>query len=255
MAKAYGTVRFVSAGALPRGPLRPLTCAPMRRHLLPTGLLCLVLLGASACGSSGRDLRPPAENAVSPKRSTSSTASIAASPALTPLTLTSPAFTSGQALPAELTCTGPSPALTWTGVPAATAELVLIVTDTSEDGYVHWLVTGIAPANASIAVGEVPPGGTELVNSSGRTGWLAPCPPAGVAHTYDFILLALPQPSAVAPGTEAKAAVTQLMPLAGGGTSILKATLQLGGPAGTGPTGTGARGTAAVGTAPAGTSR
>ena len=220
----------------------------MRRHFIFFGIACLFALAVSACGSSGRDLRPPAENGVGPTRSTSSTSSIAISPALTPLTLASPSFNGGGAIPADFSCTGPSPALTWIGVPPTAKELVLIVTDPTADGFVHWIVTGIPAANGSVAKGQVPAGGTQLANSSGRLGWIGPCPPAAAVHNYDFILLALSEPSALAPNTPPKDAVAQLMPKASGGTSILTGTFQLGGPGGTGAATTLPRGSASPGT-------
>jgi Raf kinase inhibitor-like YbhB/YbcL family protein len=217
----------------------------MRRHPLSIGittaLVAIVVAIAAACGSSGRDLRQPEANAVSPTRSTSSTSAPLTLPTTAQLKLTSPAFATGGSIPAEYSCTGPSPALAWTGVPADTKELVLIVTDPTANDFVHWAVTGITPADGGVAKGAVPPGGTQLLNSSGRTGWTGPCPPNGSLHDYQFTLLALPQASAIAPNTPIKDAVAQLLTLGTGRSSVLTGSFQTGAPSGTGtaPSGTG----------------
>jgi len=205
-------------------------------------LLAVLVAGAAACGTSGRDLRAPDANAVSPTRSTSSTSTTLTLPSIgASLKLTSPAFASGGTIPAEYSCTGPSPALAWSGVPADTKELVLIVTDPTADEFVHWAVTGIPPTDGSVAKGAVPAGGTQLLNSSGRLGWTGPCPPTGSLHDYQFTLLALPAPSAIAPNTPIKDAVAQLRAKGTDRLSVLTGSFQLGGSAGTGtaPTGTG----------------
>jgi len=215
----------------------------MRRHLPSLGRLGLVAVlvaGAAACGSSGRDLRQPDGNAVSPTRSTSTTSSVLTLPSVgASLKLTSPAFTAGGSIPGEFACTGPSPALNWTGVPADTKELVLIVTDPTAEEFVHWAVTGITPTAAGVAQGAVPPGGTQLLNSSGRVGWTGPCPPNGSLHDYQFTLLALPETSAIAASTPIKDAVAQLLTLGTGRSSVLTASLQSGATPGTGVGGTG----------------
>ncbi len=215
----------------------------MRRHplslALPGVLVAVLVTVAAACGSSGRDLRQPDAGAVSPTRSTSSTAAPLSVPTTAPLKLTSPAFTTGGSIPPEYSCTGPSPALAWTGVPADTKELVLIVTDPTADDFVHWAVTGITPADGSVGKGAVPAGGTQLLNSSGRTGWTGPCPPNGSLHDYQFTLLALPKASAIAPNTPIKDAVAQLLTLGTGRSSVLTGSFQTGATSGTGPTGTG----------------
>jgi len=215
----------------------------MRRHLPSLarfGLVAVVLAGAAACGTSGRDLRQPDANAVSPTRSTSSTSSVLTLPSVgATLKLTSPAFTTGGSIPGEFSCTGPSPALNWTGVPADTKELVLIVTDPTANDFVHWAVTGIAPTDGGVAQGAVPAGATQLQNSSGRVGWTGPCPPNGSLHDYQFTLLALPQASAIAANTPVKDAVAQLLTLGTGRSSVLTGSFQTGVTEGTGTSGTG----------------
>jgi Raf kinase inhibitor-like YbhB/YbcL family protein len=79
------------------------------------------------------------------------------------------------------------PKLMWSGTPAGTRELALIVDDpdapTSEP-YVHYVLTRIAPK------GPPPP---SLVgrNESGGTAWEPLDPPSGETHRYYFRLYAL----------------------------------------------------------------
>ncbi|MEV4681605.1 YbhB/YbcL family Raf kinase inhibitor-like protein [Streptomyces kurssanovii] len=90
-----------------------------------------------------------------------------------------------------------SPPLTWSGVPDGTADLLLLCEDPDAPSgtFVHWLVTGIDPADGSVEAGETPPGGTPRTNGFGDTGWGGPQPPVGdEAHRYFFRLYALPEP-------------------------------------------------------------
>ena len=184
----------------------------MRRPVVP--VLLALMLGASlaACGSSGRDLRQPVDGAVSPTRNVTTTVATTAfgGTLISPLVLTSPAFANGDEIPADYSCKGPSPALQWSGVPAGTKELALIVVDESDDGFVHWLITGIAPSPGAIAKGETPPGAVLHANSAGGLGWYGPCPTGNIAHMYSFRLIALKQASAIAASTPAKDAVIAL---------------------------------------------
>ena len=162
----------------------------------------------TGCGTSGRALRDPAPGATAPPRKTSTTTAAAVidtSPVTTAPTTTatpisfalrSPAWESGAAIPAEFTCTGEaqSPPLSVEGVPAGTAELVLLVRDTDDDGYIQWAVAGIPPADPSFPTDGTPSGAVELYNDGDVTSWRAPCPQSGT-HTYEFTMYALAQPS------------------------------------------------------------
>lgn len=112
--------------------------------------------------------------------------------------LTSTAFSDCTAIPARFTCDGEkvSPQLTWTGVPAGTQSLVLVVEDPDvprnlrPDGlFVHWLVWNIPPSVTTIAENSQPAGVPGL-NSAGQIGYVPPCPPHGV-HRYYFRIYAL----------------------------------------------------------------
>lgn len=222
----------------------------MRRSTLFVLALAVGALLATACGTSGRDLRTPVEGAVSPTRSTASTTPTTA-PATVPLTqfaLRSADFGDGAPIPGEFACTGPSPSLTWTDVPAGTKQLALVVVDPTANDFVHWLVTGITPTDGSVAKGSVPVGATQLANSSGRLGWTGPCPPAGAMHTYNFMLFALPEPLTIPAGQQPKDTLAALQSAAQGQLTILSGTFQVGGGTtpDTGSTGTASKGSGTV---------
>jgi Raf kinase inhibitor-like YbhB/YbcL family protein len=117
------------------------------------------------------------------------------------LTLRSPAFASGAGIPAVHTCEGKdsSPALEWSGIPAGTKGLALVVDDPDAPDpkaprmtWVHWVLYDLPPATTSLAEGvkTLPPGTREGVNDWRRTGYGGPCPPIG-RHRYFFKLYAL----------------------------------------------------------------
>jgi Raf kinase inhibitor-like YbhB/YbcL family protein len=114
----------------------------------------------------------------------------------TAFTLTSDAFANGEAIPREYSCQGDdvSPALTWSGVPAGAAALVLVVDDPTAGNFTHWIVLDIAAHDGglpkAVAPDDPPQQGT---NDFGRVGWGGPCPPSGT-HDYRFQLYALAAP-------------------------------------------------------------
>jgi Raf kinase inhibitor-like YbhB/YbcL family protein len=181
-------------------------------------IAALLVALASACSHDGRTLRPPAPGQTLPPTTTPSTALPAGSqsgntesqvdPAST-MTLTSPAFADGGTIPDLYTCKGAnvSPPLQWTGVPAGAAELAITVTDDDADGFVHWVLAGLAPDLTGIGEGAVPEGAVESVNGAHGEGWTGPCPPAGPAHHYVFTLYALSRASGLSPGASALQAI------------------------------------------------
>ncbi|MCU0267450.1 MAG: YbhB/YbcL family Raf kinase inhibitor-like protein [Acidimicrobiales bacterium] len=174
----------------------------MARRRSPTGSAATVALLAlcsiaTACGSSGRDLRQPDEATPSPSRptSTSTTLGTPSTQEQNQFAFATTAFRPGEAVPERYTCDGPSPDLDWVNVPVGAVELVLVVDDPNADGFVHWLVTGIPPQPGAVSEGAAPQGGVEQANDTGETGWFGPCPPEGDGpHQYDFTLYALPDP-------------------------------------------------------------
>jgi Raf kinase inhibitor-like YbhB/YbcL family protein len=119
------------------------------------------------------------------------------------MALTSSAFTAGGEIPVVHTCEGAdtSPALEWSGVPAGTKSLALVVDDPDAPDpkaprmtYVHWVLYNIPPTATRFpegaARGGLPPGTREGTNDWKRTGYGGPCPPIG-RHRYFHKLYAL----------------------------------------------------------------
>jgi Raf kinase inhibitor-like YbhB/YbcL family protein len=117
------------------------------------------------------------------------------------LAIHSPAFADHAVIPQKYTCQGEdiSPPLAWSGSPAGTKSLVLIVDDPDAPDprapkltWVHWLLFNLPAACAGLpeGVGQLPPGTGEGLNNWNRTGYGGPCPPIG-SHRYFFKLYAL----------------------------------------------------------------
>jgi hypothetical protein len=138
------------------------------------------------------------------------------------LVLTSTAFVHDGAIPATYTCQGKdiSVPLAWSGVPAGTRSLVLIVDDPDAPDpaapkmtWVHWVLYNIPPGatglGEAVKSSELPEGTLEGRNDWGRAGYGGPCPPVG-RHRYFFKLYAL---DVVLPdlGTPDKARLEQAM--------------------------------------------
>ena len=138
------------------------------------------------------------------------------------LVLTAPAFTHNGSMPARLTCDGQdlSPELRWSGLPAETQSLALIMDDPDAPDpaaprmtWVHWVLYNIPPTATgfaeAVAPGDLPAGTRQGLNDWGRTGYGGPCPPIG-RHRYFHKLYAL---DTVLPdlGKLAKAALEQAM--------------------------------------------
>ena len=113
------------------------------------------------------------------------------------LTVTSPAFTHGESIPAQYTCDGQghSPALAWVNAPPETKSFVLLVHDPDAPAkdWIHWLVVNIPPTTVRVAENSSPIGGTTLLNDSGAAKYDDLCPPRG-QHRYYFKIYALDIP-------------------------------------------------------------
>src|ERR1700728_702337 len=111
--------------------------------------------------------------------------------------LSSSAFERNGALPAQYTCTGSgiSPPLSWTKVPAKTAELFLFAIAEgpggSGGGGIRWVVGGIDPSSTGVAAGQTPPGGIVGTNTAGKAAYSPVCPPKGKSETVEFVMYAL----------------------------------------------------------------
>jgi hypothetical protein len=117
------------------------------------------------------------------------------------LKLTSPAFGEGSSIPSRYTCEGDdvSPPLSWSGVPAGTKSLALIVDDPDAPDpraprmtWVHWVVYDMPASTVGLpeAARELPAGSRHGLNDWKRTGYGGPCPPIG-RHRYFHKLYAL----------------------------------------------------------------
>ena len=119
------------------------------------------------------------------------------------LQVTSLAFADHAAIPERYTADGEglSPPLAWTGVPAGTASVVLIVEDADAptgEPLVHAIVVDLPAGDGSLHDGALKSPGHdgddvhEGRNSYLRAGWLPPDPPPGHGeHRYAFQVFAL----------------------------------------------------------------
>ncbi len=127
--------------------------------------------------------------------------------------LTSTAFSEGGPIPAKHTCDQKdvSPALKWTGVPAGTRSLVLIVDDPDAPvgTWVHWVLYDLPGTATELAEGTpktptLANGARQGQNDFKRPGYGGPCPPPGKPHRYFFKLYALDAPIDLKPGATKK---------------------------------------------------
>lgn len=186
-------------------------------------LFCALLLTACAAGASTANptaeeaaaTQPPAPTQAAPTATmpaaaepTPSEAAATAAPtsaptATAPLTLTSPAFAEGKVIPVRHACHGRdlSPELAWSGVPAGTLSLALVMDDPDAvpvAGFVwdHWIIFNLPADSTGLAEGvpagdELEDGSRQGENSSRRNRYNGPCPPSGQTHGYVFSLYAL----------------------------------------------------------------
>lgn len=139
------------------------------------------------------------------------------------IVITTTAFEEGKPIPKKYTGDGQdtSPPLRWSGLPAGTKELALIVDDPDApraEPWVHWVLyklpatatslpEGVPPA---LRVGD-PPGALQGKNSWGKVGYGGPSPPPRHGrHRYYFRLYALDAPLTLDPGAD-KAALLAAM--------------------------------------------
>jgi Raf kinase inhibitor-like YbhB/YbcL family protein len=122
----------------------------------------------------------------------------------TTMKLSSSAFPPNADIPTPYTCEGSdqSPPLAWSGVPAGTKSLALIVDDPDAPDpaapkmtWVHWVLYNIPPATTGLDAGQsrlsdLPAGTREGLNDWQRKGYGGPCPPIG-RHRYVHKLYAL----------------------------------------------------------------
>ncbi len=125
------------------------------------------------------------------------------------MSLTSPDIANGATISLEQVfkgfgCTGQniSPALSWSGAPAATKSFALTVYDPDAptgSGWWHWVVFDIPPTTTGLPKNAgnpsahlMPAGAVQSRTDFGAPGWGGPCPPQGdPPHHYIFTIYAL----------------------------------------------------------------
>jgi Raf kinase inhibitor-like YbhB/YbcL family protein len=119
----------------------------------------------------------------------------ACSPTSSALTVSSPDVAAGGIVPERLSCAGDNapPRLRWSGGPSSPAGWAVVVEDPDAPTgtFTHWVVTGLAPSTTSIDGAALPPAAVQSLASSGKPGWVGPCPPKGQTHRYRFRVHAL----------------------------------------------------------------
>lgn len=115
------------------------------------------------------------------------------------LAVTSTSFPDGGEIPAKYTGMGVSPALSWSGAPAATASYVLIMHDVDaaipagslSNDISHWVVWNIPATTTMLPEGGPVPAGASQYSLRGPQ-YMGPAPPAGHPyHHYIFQVYAL----------------------------------------------------------------
>ena len=155
----------------------------MRFRLL---LACLLAL---SCSETGNSSQAPDRHALAMDR--------AETRAEARISVTSPAFAAGAAIPLRHSAYGEgiSPEIRWSGVPGGTASLVLMMEDPdarSARPYVHWLVWNIAADSTGLPEGLAgAPSVTQGRNNRGSSVYFGPRPPGSQPHRYHFQLFAL----------------------------------------------------------------
>lgn len=110
------------------------------------------------------------------------------------LTVSSPAFIHGGAIPARYTCDGAdtSPPLVFGKIPPTARMLALIMDDPDAPAgtWVHWIVWNIPAGTREISEDGLPPDARQGMNDWKRFSYGGPCPPSGT-HRYYFRIYAL----------------------------------------------------------------
>ena len=130
--------------------------------------------------------------------------------------VTSPTLKANETIPKDHTADGRnvSPALAWSGAPAATRQFALVFDDPDVvfggQTFVHWVIYKI-PGTATGLPAELPMGATlteakdlagAIQGPSGfrQMGYRGPAPPPGKPHHYTFTVYALDAELPLAPG-------------------------------------------------------
>ena len=119
------------------------------------------------------------------------------------ITIKSPAFNEGDAIPPKYTCDAEnnSPPLQWEGVPDSTRSLALIIDDPDAPDpnapkmtWVHWVLYNLPPdttgLDEAMTSATLPAGTLVGINDWKQLAYGGPCPPIG-RHRYFHKLYAL----------------------------------------------------------------
>lgn len=174
-----------------------------RRHIGAVSLVSVMAFFMAACSADGRDMRSPsADQTQSIETATTITPTDDAPPSAV-FAITGP-WVSGGAIDTKYTCTGGSisPPLQFSGIPAGTVTLGLVLTDQDANDTVHWATANINTTDANIGEGTVPGGAIQAITAQGTLGYWAPCPPAGQTHNYLLTAYAVSQQLEFADGVD-----------------------------------------------------
>jgi len=166
-------------------------------HLVSFAVLALI---AGACAKSESST---ADTAAVVTASSTQVETTPVNPTPMTFNISSSAFAPNGSIPTKYTCEGEggSPPLAWSGVPAGTKSLALIVDDPDAPDPAkptrvvsHWVAYSV-PANATglaenASKAGMPAGSAQGSNERGAPGYMGPCPPIG-RHRYFFKLYAL----------------------------------------------------------------
>ncbi len=133
----------------------------------------------------------------------------------TAIQVESPTLKANQTIPQDHTADGKnvSPALTWSGAPAATKQFALVCDDPDvpmPGGFVHWVVYKIPgaakglpadlPMEATLTAPSDIAGTIQGMSGFRRAGYRGPAPPPGKPHHYTFTVYALDAELPLEPG-------------------------------------------------------
>jgi Raf kinase inhibitor-like YbhB/YbcL family protein len=123
------------------------------------------------------------------------------------ITVTSATLKANETIPKDHTADGRnvSPAISWSGAPAATRQFALIMDDPDAQfgggNFVHWVVYKIPgaakglpaelPMDATLTAPAEIAGTIQGLSGFRRAGYRGPAPPAGKPHHYTFTVYAL----------------------------------------------------------------
>jgi len=108
------------------------------------------------------------------------------------MSISSPAFADGAAIPVKYTCDGENinPPLAFHGVPKGAMTLSLRVIDPDARNFTHWSLDDMPPYSAGIEENVKKLVASVEKNDFGAMGYGGPCPPHGKTHHYVFNLVA-----------------------------------------------------------------